>query len=191
MSSLFNKQILPILTYGSVLWGIPKQLNCMYINNTNCPGNTRMYVLGILRAITGKDVPIISVRKDEKNKRIFVELKDTCDKCEFVYKVRNFQNLTFTDYENIKATEYEKFHTSFCKHTLNVNKYAPTVACLNELGRYPVSIYIAVQLVKYYIRLKQGTNNALLNSAFATAQIEKHYWYQSIQYIMYKKWYGK
>ena len=78
----------------------------------------------------------------------------------------------------------EQVHTSFCKRSLNVNKYASTTGVMAELARYPIMHNAHALAIKYWLRLKSGTHNKLLNEAYKVTENEKHDWYQSIQHLL-------
>lgn len=47
----------------------------------------------------------------------------------------------------------EKIHIRYCKFVLGVNKYASNIASLSELGRYPLSIFVIIHSLKYWLYL--------------------------------------
>ena len=44
--------------------------------------------------------------------------------------------------------------------------------------------------VSYWLRMAQGTENVLLNDAFACAKIDDHPWLQDIRHLLYKNGFG-
>lgn len=47
----------------------------------------------------------------------------------------------------------EKIHIRYCKFVLGVTKYASKIASMAELGRYPISIFVILQSLKYWLYL--------------------------------------
>jgi len=64
------------------------------------------------------------------------------------------------------ATPMEKVHLTFCKYILKVNSKATNIACLLELGRYPLIISGIKQLIKYWIKIKNMSENTLSHEAY-------------------------
>ena len=90
----------------------------------------------------------------------------------------------FLPYEDRALPTIDAFHLNFCKKSLNISKYASNSAVLGELGRYPLTITCWSQVVKYWLRLVNGTKNVLLNSAFQMASHENHTWVQAIYFML-------
>ena len=66
-----------------------------------------------------------------------------------------------------------------------------TIACMAEMGRYPLSFKIWSLSIKYWMRLANGTNNVLQNNAFQTVKEENHEWLQNIKYLLNLHGFGK
>ena len=183
--NIFDRQILPILLYGSSIWSLSKTQNYIYINGQTENGNTRSIVKDFFKSFCDKDIQFISARRvgrkqNSMPRNILVKLKTYDDK-EFLLR----QNPNFiTNFESKTPHKVERVHTSFCKRSLNVNKYASTTGVIDELARYPIIHNAHALAVKYWLRLKSGTKNKLLNEAYKITQNENHEWYQSIQYIL-------
>jgi hypothetical protein len=56
----------------------------------------------------------------------------------------------------------ENIHNDFCKYTLGLNKHSSSEACRGELGRYPLCNKIWAQMIKYWLRMENGTTNLIL-----------------------------
>ena len=87
--------------------------------------------------------------------------------------------------------EHEKLHTSWCKYTLQVHEKSPNIAVLAELGRYPTSINIMINMIKYWIRLNKLTeSNHLLKLSYQTnlemLRLGKPCWLNSIYKILHE-----
>ena len=83
-----------------------------------------------------------------------------------------------------KENDIEKVHHDFCKKSLNISKYASNMAVQAELGRNPVMNSAKSFAVKYWLRLKSGTRNNVLNEAFDECSRNKHEWMQGIQSLL-------
>ena len=142
--SLFDKQILPILSYGSSVWGIPRTQNLIYLENQDEMINTRTLVTTALSSILDRPVPFEYARRvgkrnaDERPRKILIKLKSYSDKLE-ILGLTNSHNYVIS---NFVENDYsiEKVYNDFSKKSLNVSKYASNAAIQSELGRYHISI---------------------------------------------------
>ena len=85
LMSLFDKQIAPILLYGSSIWGIPSSHNLIYLDNLPEVGNTRTTASKTLHETCGCDIPFTSARRVGKAssngpRRILISLTNVQDK---------------------------------------------------------------------------------------------------------------
>ena len=60
----------------------------------------------------------------------------------------------------------EKFQIAVLKHLLGVSRKTTNLATLSELGRYPLTIYIQHQAIKYYLRLPHINHERLLYETY-------------------------
>ena len=60
----------------------------------------------------------------------------------------------------------EKLHMKFCKYILKVNNKASNIACLMELGRYPLIVSCITQMVKYWLKICKKPDNTLTREAY-------------------------
>ena len=97
--------------------------------------------------------------------------------------LRDYSHIFFSNYQDKNENENEKVCQYFCKRTLNVDKYASKNAVNAELGRCPIMHKAWGFAVKYWLRLENGTENAILNEAFLGAKTANHNWIQSVSYI--------
>jgi len=175
--------------YGEFyVWGVHKSFNLIYLLDQNDNINTRRAVTQALLGNLGYVAEYSSARRVGKktaseSRSILINLKNYQDveyllQCPSPYK--------FQVYEDKSSNDIDIFHTSFCKKSLNVSKYASNLAVLGELGRYPLSINCIVQVIKYWIRLSNGTKNDLLNSAYKMSLLENHTWVQSVYFSLCK-----
>ena len=85
LMSLFDKQVAPILLYGSSIWGIPSSHNLIYLDNLPEVGNTRTTASKTLHETCGCDIPFTNARsvgKASSNgpRRIVISLTNVQDK---------------------------------------------------------------------------------------------------------------
>ena len=50
-----------------------------------------------------------------------------------------------------------------------------------KLGRFPICFKLWKLCLQYWLRLKNGTDNIILNQAYQYTKEENHCWYQSIK----------
>ena len=183
--SIFDKQIAPILLYGSSIWSPPRSHNLLYIHDQTEIGNTRTIVKNFLNNLCQCDVPLIYTRRVGKNnalnpRKILVKVENFGDKEKILQKKSPF----ITCFE----TETKNIFEEICKRVLNITKFASVTAVTGELGRYPIAFNAWSNSIKYWLRLSHGTKNVILNNAYRTAMYENHDWVQSIQYLLCKNW---
>ena len=62
----------------------------------------------------------------------------------------NISNILEKSFEDFSP---ENIHTRFCKYVLGVSKYASNIASRAELGRFPITIFVLIQSIKYWLYL--------------------------------------
>ena len=60
---------------------------------------------------------------------------------------------------NNEAKEIETIHTKFCRWILNVRKSTNLSGLYGELGRYPLSIYRKISMVRFWIKILSSSYN--------------------------------
>ena len=184
--SLFDKYLSPILLYGCSIWGIPKSFKLIYLIEQPENNDTRKTVTRALTASCGYNIGFSSAKRvgkrcATKSRPILINLNCIQD-AEII--LRHSGPYQFLPYEDRALPNIDAFHLNFCKKSLNISKYASNSAVLGELGRYPLTITCWSQVVKYWLRLVNGTKNVLLNSAFQMASHENHTWVQAIYFML-------
>ena len=193
--NLFDKQIVPILLYGSSVWSVPQTQNLFYLEEQPENQNTRTIVAGMSLSTFNRNVPFEYARRvgrrpeiDASPRKILVKLKLYSDKQE-LFRLVNDSLFTISNFVE-KESIIEKVHNDFCKKALNISKYASNMAVQAELGRYPIINSAKSFAVKYWLRLKSGTENIVLNEVFKECTQHEHEWVQGIQSIMCENGFG-
>ena len=77
--------------------------------------------------------------------------------------------------------EIEQIQDSFLKYCINVPKHCSNVISRAELGKFPLQFKVQAQMVKYFLRIAQGTGNKLLDEAYASSQETDSSWIQNMK----------
>ena len=190
MMSIFDKQILPILLYGSVVWSVPQTHNLLYIiNEVETDGvGTRNLAQSILDRIADREIPLVYARRvgkksENEHRKILVKVRNYDDLEEIIRS----GNESIEIYQSPLVTsdnKIEKVHIQHCKKAIGISKYAGTTATLIELGRLPIIHKAHGLAIKYWLRLREGTSNIFVNNAYTENKTEYLDWYQSIQSLL-------
>jgi hypothetical protein len=93
--------------------------------------------------------------------------------------------------ETYSSIPQESINISFCKSILGVSRRGSNLASMGELGRYPLSVAIISQLIKYAHRLANDPSlkNTLLEKAYkdqkqATGRLRSQSWVVRIEAIL-------
>ena len=146
--SIFDKQILTILSYGSPIWGIPHTTNYIYIENIHQRPNFKEEVY---RNIDKESITMLRrVGKiSDKPRKILVQLNSFKEK-QNALKL-DLPSFTVHNYDlEYDKGKHEKVQNMCCEFVLNITKYASNDAVRAELGRYPLSFHIWTNCVKYW-----------------------------------------
>ena len=185
---LFDKQITPILLYGSSVWSVPKTHNLCYLECQQENSNTRGVVTDMLRSILNRNVPFEYARRvgrrsaDMSPRKILIKLKSYSDKLD-LFRSAIDNTFTISDFSTPESI-LEKVQHDFCKKALNITKYSSNTAVCGELGRYPISNTAHAFAIKYWLRLISGTENTILNEAYTVCSEKQYEFIQSIQYLL-------
>ena len=182
---MFDKQIIPILTYGSTFWGISDNYYRLYIYIHNIPESVKTNVELQTKLKCWKDI-IKSFkrvgRKSDTPRRIIVTTES------YEAKLWLLHNLTET--EDISECHFDKafeqVQTKFGKFVLNIAKSASNHAIRAELGRFPLSLFTDLKLVKYWHRLENLEDNSILKECVKLSKLNNHSMYVDI-YNMFKR----
>ena len=184
--SIYNKQISPILLYGCAIWSSPRNSNLVYIENQPEHVNTRKRMNEIFSEILDRKVSFEYARRVGKyvqgqKRRILVKLKNLDDKHEIL---RNSGHYSFVNFTPPLYSDIDKVQFKFCKSSLNISKYASNTAVCYELGLTPIQHKAHSQVIKYFLRLENGTKNTLLNECYSEVKTLNLEWYQGVQNLL-------
>ena len=170
--SLFDSKIEPILTYGSIIWGIESNTNSIIINGLkeDSEKSSKEQALEHLKLIlTNSDEQVnldIVKRMRRKNKEnqirpILVKFKDNHIKAKIIYRGKcDLNSISLKDNSNSNTfSGIQLVQDNFIKFTLNLSKNCSNFISRSEVGKFPLIVKIWTQMVKYFLRLCQGTNN--------------------------------
>jgi len=176
-TSLFDKQILPILLYGSIIWGISGTYDKLYLNNVP-ESITSLSSLKKFLKFDGLKCQKRVGRKGASARKILVTVDSYNTKNKLLHS-----SFDASEFEDSKGSDIiEKLHAKYCKFALNVNKFASNHAVRAELGRFPVQINRDIKLLKYWHRLEnmESSDNELLVEAYKVCKKYNHNWYTNI-----------
>ena len=193
--TLFDKQITPILLYGSSVWGIPPTHNLCYLEGQPENINTRSAVTNMLSSVLNRNVRFDYARRVGRRpaegsvpRKILIKFKYYSDKQELLNNVNDCPFIISNFVES--ESSFEKVHHDFCKKSLNMSKFASNTAIVGELGRYPLSNTAKASCIKYWLRMNAGTENILLNEAYTECLQNRHEYIQGIQYLLQENGFG-
>ena len=188
--SIFEKQIVPILTYGCPLWSLPNTTNYIILTGTNNIQQGKEYIYNI----TGKNIRYSWVRDTTCRRqpsapcKLLLNIENYEDK-ELVlvnrHKLPTGINISDNNFD-YDSLSYEKVQTNFCKFILNLPRQAGNNACRGEIGKFPLANKMWSLAIKYWHRLERGTDNVFLNNAYVSAKEDNHMWTQQIKSILVK-----
>ena len=72
---------------------------------------------------------------------------------------------------NNEAKDIEIIHTNFCIWILNVRKSTNLSGLYGELGRYPLSIYRKISMLRYWIKILSSSNSFIPKSMYEGGSI--------------------
>ena len=195
--SLFDSKIEPILTYGSIIWGIESNINSIIINGLkeDSQKSTKEQVLEHLKLIlTNPDEKVnldIVKRMGRKNKEnqvrpILVKFKDYHIKEKIIYNGKCDPNsISLKDNSNSNAfSRIQLVQDNFIKFTLNLPRNCSNFISRSEVGMFPLNVKIWTQMVKYFLRLYQGTNNEIIDDTAICAISINSRWVQTITRLL-------
>ena len=180
LMTLFKAKIIPILTYGSSVWG-PKSNNTVCgKRNSNFKSTESLMkhleLLNIKPKIVKTNEEVIKITLDNfsaKQKLLAVSNRLGMDVVVSPYNELN------TIHQNI-----ERFYLSFMKTTLGVKKSCPSDNIRFELGAYPIFTKIIPKALKFYTTMKDCSYNNLIRASFVTSKSIRNCWGQGIHFFL-------
>ena len=88
------------------------------------------------------------------------------------------------NYKNDGCQEIEQIQDSFLKYCIIVSKHCRNVISRAELRKFPLQFKVQAQMVKYFLRIAQGTGNKLLDETFASSQETNSSWTQNVERVL-------
>ncbi len=195
-NTLFDKQISPILLYGSAMWILPEVNRYAKVNLTG-EMNWFAYkqVSKIFHNATGREIPFekTSIPIDREAKHLFVKFMHWRDKEELIKVTNETSDIGCTvsdhDAHMHKGSNIDKVQGKFLKFSLGLSKFASTSAVLRELGQFPITLKGIRLALMYYYRLKNGISHEthpLLSAAFSCMQQTNHPWLENVEFCFAK-----
>jgi len=183
--SLFDKQITPILLYGSVLWGIPDSNRYIKIQINKINVKVKCQVQSIINQRMNREIKIDEIKVLKSKGEVLVKLNSSQDKIDLIYSNKNFSdNCLITNHEMKEKNNYEGVHSNYCKYVIGVSKFASTTAVMKELNRFPIQLQAYINEISYWHRLQANSINPLLHAAFRICKDDNHPFIQNISYLL-------
>ena len=173
---LYESKIFPILTYGSAIWGSPVD-NRIYIKSkTTIDKNS-------LSKVANCDAKNIKAHKDKLSASL--NCKNFEEKLKLIHneELRKEFELQTLSYD-ITKTKIETFVNKCCKKILGVKKCCNSTLARLHLGWTPISITIWINVIKYWLRSYEKSDNDVLKSAYLHSENNDSLWKDGIQNIL-------
>ena len=174
--SLFQKQVVPILTYGSIYWGVSTCYDKIYLENIPEHVNSLKDINSFLKCNNYITQYKRVGRKGELPRKVLAEVNSYDSKLELLHNINSSYDFTRSQFVN----NFEKVQTKFFKFILNINRFASNKAIRAELGQFPLHIYSDTKLVRYWHRLELMENDSILKEAYNLSKLNNHDWYTNI-----------
>ena len=91
-------------------------------------------------------------------------------------------------YELSENDQHERLHTKFCKGNLRVKCKSVNIACRAELGRFPLTLDVNTQIIKYhnYLDNLSLSRPILLDTVKCSKNLNNVSWHKYSETLMYK-----
>lgn len=183
--SLFDKQIVPIILYGSVLWGIPDSNRYIKIQINKLNVKIKSQVQSILNKRMNRDIKINEIKVLRSKGEVLVKLNNSQDKIDLIYSNKSYSdNYLITNHDMEEKNNYESVHKKYCKYVIGVPKFASATAAMKEMKRYPIQLQAYVNGISYWHRLHTTNINPLLSAAFNVCKDDNHPFVQNVSYLL-------
>ena len=195
-NTLFDKQISPILLYGSVLWILPEVNRYAKIAISDTMDWFAYKQVGkMFLELTGREIPFekTSIPPDRKANNLYIKFMHWRDKEELIKLTSEDNTLGIEVSDHItpmsNLNDIDKVQGKFLKFSVGVSKFASTSAVLRELGQFPVTLKGIRLALMYYHRLNiaiSPVTHPLLSAAFSCMQEFNHPWLENVEYYFSK-----
>ena len=166
---LFESKIEPILTYGSIIWGVERSTNTVTLNGLKYDDtlkSIKKFIQTFFSTLWNGYCPQLDLvkrlgRKSDKIRPIFIRFSHLQDKEKLLYYTRNlpkFIQLCY-NYKTDSCEEINQVQDKFLKHCIGVTNNCYNVISRAELGKFPLQFKVHSQMIKYFLRLAHGTAN--------------------------------
>ena len=93
----------------------------------------------------------------------------------------NFNNLNLLDF----TKKSEHVHLKCCKWILGVSKKCSNLGTLGELGRCPMSVFVKLNMIKYWAHLETLPKERLVKMVYEHAKNNNYnVWYSSVKHTL-------
>ncbi len=121
--SIFDKQIFPILSYGSAIWA-PTNNDTVSVAMDSNNTISKESLTDLFQNITGTEIKFDLLKKT-KNNSATIRVDDPHQRASLLNSVNSNDPMFSISKCSTKAWQnFEQVHTSFCKYVLGVTKYA-------------------------------------------------------------------
>lgn len=183
--SISDKQIDPILLYGSAIWGAPSFNTSVKVYGINEKKDVKENLQNIFKCVGVDDMSFVSYRYNTKNMCTYVVLNDIIDKFRLLEAYNKYPcTVKIESVSNEDCSASDKLYNKYVKSTLGVSKYTSTTLCLGELGRFPIKFKAITSSVLFWHRMATGSCNPLLNEAYECLKEENSVWLNNIKYFL-------
>ncbi len=189
-NSLFDKQISPILLYGSALWILPEVNRYAKIVISNVMDwFAYKQVDKLFHEVMGRKIPFektyIPINREEK--LLYIKFEHWKDKEELIRVTKDTPNIGLEVFDhNVPMHNFDnidKVQGKFLKFSLGVSKFASTSAVLRELGQFPITLKGIRLALMYYYRLRNSIvpeTHPILSAAFSCMQESNNPWLENV-----------
>ena len=153
--SLFDKQIEPILLYGSQIWDIPSSTHSLKLKGDTLDTNTRVAAYKCLQPIGINDINIVSCSRLKLDQGITLTVRNVSNKLEIMTQyIKTPATFTIEENEELPPDDVEILYSSFCKYAVGVSKYASTKLTLKRT--WLISYQNQINGIGYLILVETG-----------------------------------
>ena len=189
---LFNSLIKPILLYCGEILGTNAQGKELILKGIEEYPNesVRDTVSNIISPILGPGIDILKATRVGKKsdtpstRPVLVRFRKYTDKLNIIYQSDALSNQNVTPEQPIISYEIpdlEHVLLNYCKILLSVPRSSVNAAVLGELGMFPLYIDTQTQLIKYWLRLHNMSNDRIVKKAYDIAVVQEHEWITHVQ----------